>query len=99
MDTRKMKERVLSPKESSVSIVQPAKKGRNAVGKNLFLIFRQGESEVHIARMARCDAQLKELMVLERRCQELMAELLSERQVLAGLMESQIRMQSKWSEK
>ena len=55
-----------------------------------------------IANLARWDTQLKGLVELERRCQELMQEvkLLSERQeVLAGPVEDKIRLQSKATEK
>ena len=82
--------------------MQIAVQARNERGKKLFQIFRQGENEVYIASSARWDAQLKGLVELERRCQELMqeVELLSDRQeVLAVLMEDKIRIQSKATEK
>ena len=63
-------------------------------------IFRQEENEVYIASLARWDAQLKGLVVLERRFQELMEEVESERQeVLAGLVEDKMRLHSKATEK
>ena len=61
-----------------MSFMQIAKQARNERGQKLFQIFRQEENEV---------SQLKGLVDLERRCQELMqeVELLSERQeVLAS---------------
>ena len=70
--------------------------------KKLFETFRQEENEVYIASLARWDTQLKGLVELERRCQELKQEvkLLSERQeVLAGLVEDKTRLQSKATEK
>ena len=56
-----------------MSFMQIAKQARNERGQKLFQIFRQEENEV---------SQLKGLVDLERRCQELMqeVELLSERQ-------------------
>ena len=62
--------------------MQIAKQARNEGGQKLFQIFRQGENEVNIASLARWDTQLKGLVELERRCQDLMQEvnLLSERQ-------------------
>ena len=76
---------------------QIAKQARNERGQKLFQFFRQEENVVHIASRARWDPQLKGLVELERRCQELMREVepLSERQeVLAGLNEDEIRTQS-----
>ena len=83
-----------------MQIVKQAR--RHERGKKLFQIFRQEENEVHIVSLARWDTQLKGLVELERRCQELMQEvkLSSERQeVLAGLVEDKIRIQSKATEK
>ena len=57
---------------------------------------------MYIASLARWDTQLKGLLELEWSCQELIQEvkLSSERQeVLAGLMEDKIRIQSKATEK
>ena len=57
---------------------------------------------MHIASMARWDAQLKGPVVLERRSSELKedVEFLSERQeVLAGLMEGKVNMQSEAPQK
>ena len=67
----------------------------------LFKIFRQGENEVCIASLARWDTQLKGLAELERRWQGMMQEvkLLSEKQeVLKGMVEDKIRLQSKATE-
>ena len=53
---------------------------------------------MYIASLARWDTQLKGLVELERRCQELMqeVELFSERQeVLTGLVEDKSRLQRK----
>ena len=57
---------------------------------------------MYIASLARSDTQLNGLLELQRRCKELMREvrLLSERQeVLAGLVEDKIRIQTKATEK
>ena len=57
---------------------------------------------MYIASSARWDTQLKGLAELERRCQDLMQEvkLSSERQdVLNGMVEDKIRLQSKATEK
>ena len=91
-----------SLEEAGISIMQIAKQSRNDRGQKLFEIFRQGENEVYMASLARWDTQLKGLVELERRCQELMQEvnLLSERQeVLVGLVVNKIRLQSKATEK
>ena len=82
--------------------MQIAKQMKNERGKKLFQIIRLEENEVYIACLARWDTQLKGLVELERRCQELMqeVELLSGRQeVLAGLQEDKSRLQSKATEK
>ena len=82
--------------------MQIVKQARNERGQKLFQIFRQEENEVYIASLARWDTQLKGLVELERRCQDLMQEvkLLSERQeVLAGHVEDKSRLQSKATEK
>ena len=79
-----------------------AKQARNERGHKLFQIFRREENEVCIASLAMWDAQLKGLVELERRCQDLIQEvkLTSEKQeVLAGLVEDRIRLQSKATEK
>ena len=100
--TRELKEQVLSPEEPGDSIFQIAIQARNEIGKKLFQIVRQGASEVHIASMARWDAHLKGPVVPERRSSELKedVEFFSERQeVLVGLMEGKVNMQSEAPEK
>ena len=62
---------MLSPEEPGDSVFQISIQARKEVGKKLFQIVRQGASEVHIASMARWDAQLKGPVVLERRSSEL----------------------------
>ena len=97
-----LKEHLEAPEEADISIMQIAKQAMNERGQKLFQIFRQEENEVYIASLARWDTQLKGLVELERRCQDLMqeVELLSERQeVLAGLVEDKSRLQSKATEK
>ena len=82
--------------------MQIAQQARNERGQKLFETSRQGENEVFIASAVRWDTQLKGLVELERRCQEMLQEvkLLSERhEVLAGLVEDKIRLQSKATEK
>ena len=82
--------------------MQVAKQARNERGQKLFQIFSREETEVYIASLARCDALLKGQVELERRCQEPTQEvkLSSERQeVLKGLLEDKIRIQSKATEK
>ena len=69
---------------------------RNERGRKLFEIFRQGEHEVYIASVARWDTQVKGLVELERRCQDLMQEvrLPSERQeAFTGMVVSKRNMQ------
>ena len=82
--------------------MQIAKQARNERRQKLFQIFRQEENAVYIASLARWDTQLKGLVELESRCQELMQEVKhpNERQeVLAGLVEDKSRWQSKATEK
>ena len=84
---RELKEQLESSEEAGISILQIAKQARNERVQKLSQIFRQEENEVYIASLARWDTQLKGLMELERRCQELVQEvkLSSERQgVVAG---------------
>ena len=91
-----LKEQLETPEETGFSIMQIAKLARNERGQNLFEIFRQGEIEVYIASLTRWDTQLKGLVELERRCQDLMQEvqLQSERQeVLVGMVLSKRDMQ------
>ena len=74
--------------------MQIAKQARNERGQKLFQIFSQD----HNTSVAMWDSQLKGLVELKRRCQELMqeVELSSERQeALAGLVENMIGSQSK----
>ena len=52
VSTGELKEQVLSPDESSVSIVRIARQARSEKSKKLFQIFRQGANEVLIASMA-----------------------------------------------
>ena len=97
-----LKEQLETSEESGILIIQIAKQAWNERGHKLFQIFRQEEDDVYITSLARRDTQLKRLVELERRCQELMQEvnLLSERQeVLACLMEDRSRLQSKASAK
>ena len=78
-----------------------AQQAMNENGQNIFEIFRQGEEEVCIASLARWNAQLKGLAELEKRCQNMMKEvkLLRERhEVLKGMVEDKIRLQSKATE-
>ena len=95
VDLGELKEQLETPEEAGISIMQIAKQTRNERCPKLFQIFRQGENEVYIVSVARWDTQLKGLVELERRCQELMQEmkLLRERQeVLAGLVEDKSRL-------
>ena len=88
VELSELKEQLETPVETGISIMQIAEQARNERGQMLFQIFRQGE-EVYIASLARWDTQLKRLVELERRCQDLMQEvkLQSERQeVLAGMV-------------
>ena len=76
-----LEEQLEIPEEAGISIMQIAKQASNERGQQLFQIFRQEENEVCIASLARWDTQLKGLVELERRCQELMQEVeLFERQ-------------------
>ena len=98
VNLRELKEQFGLSEGAGQCIVQIAKLARNERGKKLCQIFRKEENEVHIASLARRDAQLKGLAMLERRCQELMEEVefLSENQeVLDGFTDTKVRMQSK----
>ena len=98
---RELQEQLESLEEAGISIMQSAKQARNERGQKLFQIFRQEENEVYMPSLAGWDTQMKGLVELDRRCQELMqeVELSSERQeVLAGLVEDKIRVQSKATE-
>ena len=66
VSTRELKEQVLSPDESSVSIVRIARQARSDKSKKLFHIFRRGANEVLIASMDRWEEHLRILVVLER---------------------------------
>ena len=65
-----LKEQVLSPDESSVSIVRIARQARSEKSKKLLQIFRQGANEVPIASKARWREHLRMLVVLERELNE-----------------------------
>ena len=85
-----------TPEEAGISDTQIAKQARHERGQKLFQIFRQEESEVCIVSSARWETQLKGLMELERRCQDLMqeVELLNDKQeVLADMVVSKRDMQ------
>ena len=91
-----------TPEEAGFSSVQVAQPSRNERGQRLFETFRQGGNEVYIASLARWDTQLGGLAERERRCQDMTQEvkLSRERQeVLTGLVEDKIRLQSKATEK
>ena len=88
--------------EAGVSIREIAREAMNEDGQKIFEIFSQGEEEVCIASLARWNAQLKGLVELEKRCQNMMREVKfsSERQeVLKGMVEDKIRLQSRATEK
>ena len=90
-----LKEQLGSLEEAGISIMQIAKQAGPERGQKLFHIFMQQENEVYIASLARWDTQLKGLVELESRCQDLVQEvkLLSERrEVLAGLVEDKSRL-------
>ena len=69
-----LKEQLETLEETGISHVQIAKQARKEGGQKLFQIFRQGENEVYIASLARWNTQLKGLVELGRRCQDLMQE-------------------------
>ena len=97
-----LKEQLETPEEGGVSIRQISQRATNENGQKIFDIFWQGEEEVCIASGTRWNAQLKGLAALEKRCQNLMQErkLLCERQeVLKGIVEDKIRLQSRATEK
>ena len=97
-----LQERLETPEEEGRSIMQIAKQARNEKVQHIFELFRQGEEEVCITSLAKKNAPLKSLAELERRCQYMMqeAKLLSERQeVLKGMVEDKIRLQSRATEK
>ena len=67
-----------------------------------FEIFTQGEEEFCVASLARWNAQLKDLVELERRCRNtrLEVQVLSERQeILKSTMEDKLRLQSRATER
>ena len=68
------KEQLETPEGASISIMQIAKQATKREREKLFQIFRQEENEVYIASSARWGPQLKGLVELERRCQDLMQE-------------------------
>ena len=97
-----MTDQLKKPEEAGFSIMQIAKQARTEKGHKIVEFFRQGENEVYIASLARWDTQLKGLAELGRRCQDLVQEvkLQSDRQeVLNGMVEDKIRLQSKATEK
>ena len=97
-----LQERLEMTEEEGVSSIrQTAQQAKNEGGQKIFEIFRQGEG-VRNASLARWNAQLKGLTELEKRCQHILQEvkLLSERQeVLKGMVEDKIRLQSRVTEK
>ena len=91
-----------TPEEEGFSIMQIAQQARNDKGQKIFETFRQGAGELYIASLARWDTQLKDLAELERQCQDMIQEVVlgSEGQeVLKGMVEDKIRLQSKATEK
>ena len=68
---RELKEHLESLEEAGISQMQIAKQARNERDQKLFQIFRPEENEVYIASSARWDTQLKGVVELERRCQEI----------------------------
>ena len=97
VSTRELQEQVLSPNESSVSMVRIARQARSENSKKMFQIFsRQGANEILVASMARGEEDLRMLVVLERDCLALREEVghLNEKQgVLTVLMEGKMSMQ------
>ena len=88
--------------EAGVSVRAIAEQAMNEDSQNIFEIFWQGEEKVCIASLARWNAQLKGLVELEKRCQNMMWKVKSssERQeVLKGMVEDKIRLQSRATEK
>ena len=83
--------------------MQIAKQARNERGQKLFQIFRQeAANEVYLASSVSWDTQLKGLVELERRCQDLMqeVELFNDRQeVLTGMVVSKRGMQKETPKK
>ena len=91
-----MKEQILSPDDSNVSIVRIAREARSAKSKKLFQIFRQGANEVFIASMARWEEHLRGFVVLERHCLALREEVEQSNEkyeVLTILIEGKMNMQ------
>ena len=63
--TRELKEQVLSPNETSVSMVRIARQSRSEKSEKLFQIFsRQGANEILVGSMARWEEHLRMLVVL-----------------------------------
>ena len=88
--------------EAGISIKPIAQQAMNENGQHISEIFRQGEEDERIARRDRWNAQLKGLVELEESCQNEMQEvqLLRERQeILKGMIEHKIRLQSRKTEK
>ena len=85
-----LQEQLGRSEETGLSIRQVAQQARNENGYKIFEMFRQGEEEVCIVSLARWNAQLKGLVELEKRCQNMIQEvkLCSERQeVLKDMVE------------
>ena len=101
VDVTELQEQLGISEEAGISIKRIAQQARNENGHKIFEIFRQGEEEESIASRARWNAQLKGLAELVKRCQNMMQEvkLLTERQeVLKGMVEDKIRLQSRATE-
>ena len=97
-----LQERVEVPLQFGITIQQVAQQAMNENGQKIFEIFWQGEEEVCIASLARCDAQWKGLVELERRCQDTSREIqmLSKRQeIFKNAIEGKLRVQSRASER
>ena len=97
-----LKEQLETLEEVDFSIVQIVKQTRNERSQRLFESFDKERMRGYIVSLTRWDTQLKGVTKLERRYQDLIQEvkLLSERQdVLTGLVDDKIRLQSKAIEK
>ena len=102
MRIAELQERVEVPLQFGITIQQVAQQAMNENGQKIFEIFWQGEEEVCIASLARCDAQWKGLVELERRCQDTSREIqmLNKRQeIFQNAIEGKLRVQDRVSER
>ena len=78
VNLKRVREQLGPSEEADQYILQIARRARNERGKKLFQIFMSEDDEVHLACLARWDAQMKGLAMVQKLCQELTEETASE---------------------